>query len=70
MKLTLTLLQLVIGLAVTILILIQAKGTGLGRTFGAQMYHSKRGVENLVFKSTIYLSAVFVLTAVIAQILS
>jgi preprotein translocase subunit SecG len=36
-------------------ILLQAKGTGLGSAFGGQstVYHTKKGVEKLVFSATI-----------------
>ncbi|HBC72693.1 MAG: Protein translocase, SecG subunit [Candidatus Amesbacteria bacterium GW2011_GWB1_47_19] len=68
MKNVLLLFQIILSLAVVGLILIQAKGTGLGRAFGSQAYHSKRGVENLVFRSTIVLSVLFVIVSVVSQL--
>jgi len=68
MKDTLTIFQIILSLAVTGLILIQAKGTGLGRTFGSQTYHSKRGVESLVFKLTIFLASSFVILSTLTNI--
>ena len=68
MKDTLTIIQIILRLAVTGLILIQAKGTGLGRTFGSQTYHSKRGVESLVFKLTIFLASSFVILSTLTNI--
>jgi protein translocase SecG subunit len=68
MKDTLTIIQIILSLAVTGLILIQAKGTGLGRTFGSQTYHSKRGVESLVFKLTIFLASSFVILSTLTNI--
>lgn len=60
MALYLTLIQLLLSLALIGLILIQAKGTGLGRTFGSAAYHSKRGLEKLAFRATIVVSVSFV----------
>ena len=60
MKTPLTVLQILTGLALSTLILLQAKGIGLGRTLGAANYHSKRGVESLIFKITVALSILFV----------
>jgi preprotein translocase subunit SecG len=51
----LTVFQILIAIALTFLILLQAKGTGLGSAFGGQstVYHTKKGVERLVFYLTI-----------------
>lgn len=59
--------QSIIVVLVVVLVLIQAKGTGLGRGLSSQTYHSRRGVENLVFRACIVLTIVFVLLSV-AQI--
>ena len=60
-------LQIIVAIALTGVILLQAKGTGLGSTFGgqSQMYHSKRGVEKVVFYLTIILSLIFVAVSII-----
>lgn len=68
MKSVLLISQIVVGISLTALILLQAKGTGLGRTFGSIAYHSKRGVEGLIFKLTVVLTVVFVLLSVITQL--
>ena len=69
MKLFLTLVQIIVAIIVSALILIQAKGTGLGRTFGSATYHSKRGIEYVVFRATVILSVIFVLVSVVNQLL-
>ncbi|MFH0943462.1 MAG: preprotein translocase subunit SecG [Candidatus Beckwithbacteria bacterium] len=63
----LTFVQILIGIILISLILLQAKGTGLGTTFGgqSQAYHSKRGVERVVFTSTIIFSVLFVLVSIL-----
>jgi preprotein translocase subunit SecG len=44
-------------------ILLQARGTGLGSTFGGDsaVYRSRRGVERRLWQFTILLAALFVL---------
>ncbi|MDZ7586775.1 MAG: preprotein translocase subunit SecG [Patescibacteria group bacterium] len=63
----LTLIQIIISVALISLILLQAKGTGLGSAFGgqSQTYHSKRGVEKVVFYSTIAAGIIFVIISIL-----
>jgi len=69
--LILTILQIIISILLVAVILLQAKGTGLGTAFGGsnQMYHSKRGMEKVVFTLTIFLAFVFITLSVISLIL-
>ena len=61
MKLPLTIVQIILGVLVSALILLQAKGTGLGRaSFSPMAYHSRRGFEKLIFRATIILTSLFV----------
>jgi len=64
----LTVLQIIIAIALIAVILLQAKGTGLGTTFGgqSQMYHTKRGVERVVFTATIVLAIIFIIISIIS----
>jgi len=63
----LTILQIIIAISLIAIILLQAKGTGLGTTFGgqSQMYHSKRGVEKVVFYFTIVLAVIFIILSLV-----
>lgn len=63
----LTAIQITISLILIALILLQAKGVGLGSTFGgqSQAYHSKRGVEKLVFTTTIVIVVIFVIISLL-----
>jgi preprotein translocase subunit SecG len=65
MKSTILFLQIIVSVILSVLILIQAKGTGLGRSFGQATYHSKRGLEFVIFRLTIGLAVLFVLIAVV-----
>lgn len=60
-------IQIVLGILLSILILLQTKGTGLGSTFGGEMsfYSTKRGLEKILFYMTIIVSALFLITAVV-----
>lgn len=69
MKEALTVIQIIASVSLSALILLQAKGTGLGRAFGSSTYHSKRGVEVLVFRMTIFLSIAFVVVSLVNQVL-
>lgn len=59
--------QIILGLLLTTAILIQAKGTGLGSAWGGggETYHSKRGVEKLLFSASIILAVLFILISII-----
>jgi protein translocase SecG subunit len=47
-------------------ILIQSKGTGLGRSFGAgQSSFTRRGLEKVIFRATFVLTALFVIISII-----
>lgn len=65
MKNWLTLAQIITGIVLTSLVLLQAKGTGLGRAFGSISYHSKRGVEKIVFRATVLVAVIFVALSVL-----
>lgn len=55
--------QMLIAISVATAILLQARGTGLGSTFGGEStaYRSRRGIERTLFRLTIVLITVFVL---------
>lgn len=70
MKNTLTIIQIVVSVLLMAAILIQARGTGLGSTWGGtgELYRSKRGVERIVFAATIILAAAFLLISIIGPL--
>ena len=67
MKQFLTLAQIVSSLALIGLILIQARGTGFGRSgsFGGGTSFSRRGLEKLIFRSTFAFALVFVVVSLL-----
>ena len=55
--------QIIVGIALMVSILLQARGTGLSGTFGGDsaVYRSRRGVERRLWQFTIVLTVLFVL---------
>ena len=53
-------IQIAVSILLLGLILLQAKGVGLGRSFSSVSYHSKRGVEKVVFRLTVLTAIAFV----------
>lgn len=68
----LDILQIILGMMLIGLILIQSKGTGLGSTFGGDMgfYGTKRGAEKMIFNLTITVAVIFFATSLLGVILS
>lgn len=65
-----SLIQIILGVLLILVIIIQQKGSGLGSAFGADMgfYRSKRGAEKLLFYATIILSVALILASLIGLI--
>lgn len=62
--------QIILGILLITVILLQAKGTGLGSSFGGgDSYHTKRGAERFLFAGTIIISVLFILVALFNTIL-
>lgn len=62
----LNIIEIILAIALTTTILLQSRGAGLGGVFGGEgnVYQTKRGVEKIVFISTIVLSVLFLGVAV------
>ena len=67
MKEAMLVIQIILSVLLAGAILLQAKGTGLGTAFGGanEQYRSKRGVEQLLYKGTIVLTALFFISSFI-----
>ncbi len=65
------LLEIILGLLLITLIILQSKGTGIGSTFGGDMgfYGTKRGAEKLLFILTIIITVAFLLSSLVGVIL-
>jgi len=67
MKQFLTIVQIVSSLTLIGLILIQARGTGFGRSggFGGSTSFSRRGLEKLTFRLTFFFALVFIIISIL-----
>lgn len=70
MKATIALAQIILGILLILVILIQQKGSGIGTAFGGDLgfYRTKRGAEKLLFYTTIILASAFILLALVGLI--
>jgi len=61
MQQTLVIIQIIVSLSLIGVILIQAKGVGLGHAWGGggEFYKSRRGVEKVIFRLTVVLVTLF-----------
>jgi len=66
MKEIITLLQILIAILLIGSILLQSRGAGLGRTLGGggEFYHSRRGIEKVLQKTTIVLAFFFLVSSI------
>ena len=64
--------QLIVAIALTLSVLLQSRGSGLGGTFGGDsaVYRSRRGIERRLWQFTIVLIALFVMFSLGAYILT
>jgi preprotein translocase subunit SecG len=63
--------QIIVSIALVVLILLQASGTGFGRSSlgGTQASFSRRGLEKVVFKLTFILAGIFIAISILRLII-
>ncbi len=66
MQTVLNIIQIVVSALLVATILLQQKGVGLGAAFGgsSNVYSTKRGVDKVLFRTTIILAVLFFGTAI------
>ncbi|MBI3103736.1 preprotein translocase subunit SecG [Candidatus Daviesbacteria bacterium] len=71
MKPVISLIQIIFGVLLVLVIIIQQKGSGLGSAFGGELgfYRTKRGAEKLLFYATIVLSVAFLISSIAGLII-
>ncbi len=71
MKPVISLIQIILGILLVLVIIIQQKGAGMGSAFGADLsfYRTKRGAEKLLFYATIILSVAFILSSLVGLLI-
>ena len=67
MKTAISIIQIILGVLLVLVIIIQQKGSGLGTAFGGDMgfYRTKRGAEKLLFYATIAIALAFIASSLI-----
>lgn len=67
----LAIFQIILGLSLVGLIILQSKGTGLGSTFGSStsFYSTRRGAEKVVFVATVVLAVAFIIVSLLGVII-
>lgn len=72
MKNVILIFQLATSVALIVLIILQAKGVGLGRSWGGagEFYKSRRGVEKIIFQATVALVALFLTSSILTLLFS
>jgi len=63
----LVIFNIIISIAIVALILIQGKGAGLGSAWGGggEFYQSRRGIEKVTLRLTVFLIIVFLLLSLV-----
>ena len=61
MTISLQIIQIILSITLIVLVLLQAKGGGLGSIFGGDggVYRTRRGLEKTLYQATIALSVLF-----------
>jgi preprotein translocase subunit SecG len=59
--------QIILGIALTVLIVFQTQNSGAGSVFGSDttVYRTRRGLEKTLYQATIVLSIIFVLLTMV-----
>ncbi len=72
MEVALQIIQIIVSIAIIALVLLQAKGAGLGGIFGGDggIYRTRRGVEKTLYQSTIGLSLFFFFISLISVVVA
>ena len=63
-------IQVILSIAIILFILLQVRGAGLGSAFGGSsagsVFKTRRGVEKLIFNTTIVLVVLFALVSILS----
>ncbi len=71
MQTILNIVQIIISVMLSVLILMQVRGSGLGRTFGSDsgsIHRTRRGIEKTLYQLTIALAVAFLLISLASAV--
>lgn len=69
MSVAISVVQIMLSIALTVLVIVQMRNAGLGGVFGgrdAEVQHTRRGVDKLLFNLTILTAVVFSLVSLLS----
>lgn len=68
-RLYIQIVQIIIAVALTVCILLQVRGAGLGSVFGGTgaVFKTRRGIDKMVFRMTIAFAILFALISFLAS---
>lgn len=74
MEVYLYLAQIVLGIAIIAIVMIQSKNTGMSNMFGGGgdmgVYRTRRGVEKTLFNATIILGIIFMVLSLVTVMIA
>jgi preprotein translocase subunit SecG len=72
LKIAFEIIQIILSVTIITMVLLQAKGAGLGGIFGGDggVYRTRRGVEKTLYQATIGLSVIFFLISLASVIVA
>lgn len=72
MALYLQIIQIIISVGLIVILLLQAKGSGVGGVFGREggIYKTRRGLEKTIFQVTVGLSVTFFVISIISVLVA
>jgi preprotein translocase subunit SecG len=72
MQTILNIVQIIVSVLLVVLVLLQVRGSGLGRTFGSDsgsIKRTRRGLEKTIYQFTIVLAVAFVLISLVNAVI-
>jgi len=58
--------QIILAIFLILLILVQSKGTSMGRVWGnSASFFTRRGLERIIFRITFFVTGVFILISIL-----
>ena len=71
MRVYLNIAQILVSIALIVLVILQARTSGLGSVFGGDtsVYRTRRGVERTLFNMTVLFSVLFLLISLISVLM-
>ena len=72
MLIAIQIIQIILSVTLTVLVLLQVKGGGLGSIFGGDggIYRTRRGIEKSMYQATIALAVIFFAVSLISVSIS